>query len=297
MKCPKCYFIGFDNGQRCKNCGYQFSLAVDRDPVELPLKTGDEPLGPLADFPIDANELAREPRQARGPDLPLFGGRAADDDRPLVSLPASPRAPVAVRKSSPVVRAAPARSAQPYEPELDLELPEPAARTAPAPAHARRDRTHDREENADAAAVSAGAVVASAWARLGAALLDLTLVCAVDATVLFFTLKICGLTFDQWRVIPPVPFLAFVAMLDGGYMAGATAASGQTLGKLVTGIKVVTADPDAPTDRVPLGQAIVRSVGYLVSAFPAGLGFVPAFVGEERRALHDRLAHTRVVHV
>ena len=32
-----------------------------------------------------------------------------------------------------------------------------------------------------------------------------------------------------------------------------------------------------------------------LSALPLGLGFVPAFVGQDRRALHDRLADTRVV--
>jgi uncharacterized RDD family membrane protein YckC len=293
MKCPKCYFIGFDSGQRCKNCGYQFSLSVESDPLELPLKTGDEPMGPLADFPMEGNgAVRREAGSGTGSDLPLFGGRAADDDRPLVSLPASPRAPVAVRKSSPVVRAAaPAKSARTYEPELDLEPPEPP-RVAASPPQPR-----PRERDVDAQPAAAGLIVAPAAARLGAAMIDLLLVLAVDATVLFFTLKICGLTLEQARMIPAVPFLAFVAMLNGGYMAGATAASGQTLGKLVTGIKVVTADADAATDRVPLGPAIVRSVGYLVSAFPLGLGFVPAFVGEDRRALHDRLAHTRVVRV
>ncbi|PYR71610.1 MAG: hypothetical protein DMF86_25540 [Acidobacteria bacterium] len=46
---------------------------------------------------------------------------------------------------------------------------------------------------------------------------------------------------------------------------------------------------------MPFGQAVVRAAAYLVSAIPAGLGFVPAFFGRERRALHDRLADTRVV--
>jgi uncharacterized RDD family membrane protein YckC len=32
-----------------------------------------------------------------------------------------------------------------------------------------------------------------------------------------------------------------------------------------------------------------------VSALPAGLGFFPAFFGQDRRGLHDRLADTRVV--
>ena len=28
MKCPKCEYLGFDTGDRCRNCGYNFSLAV-----------------------------------------------------------------------------------------------------------------------------------------------------------------------------------------------------------------------------------------------------------------------------
>ena len=26
MKCPKCDYLGFETGDRCKNCGYDFSL-------------------------------------------------------------------------------------------------------------------------------------------------------------------------------------------------------------------------------------------------------------------------------
>jgi uncharacterized RDD family membrane protein YckC len=295
MKCPKCYFIGFDNGQRCKNCGYQFSLAVENDPLELPLKTGDEPLGPLGDFPIEPVESRRETPRVPTTDLPLFGSRAADDDRPLVSLPASPRAPVAVRKSSPAVRPVPPKNRPAYEPELDLEPSEAVRAPSPVLPLARPVRRPEPEPAADPSA--AGPTAAGVPARIGAAMIDLGLVLVVDAAVLYLTLKICGLPLDEWRKIPPVPFLSFIAMLNGGYMAGATAASGQSLGKLVTGIKVVTADLQASTDRVPLGQAVLRSVGYLASAFPVGLGFVPAVIGEERRALHDRLAHTRVVKV
>jgi hypothetical protein len=39
----------------------------------------------------------------------------------------------------------------------------------------------------------------------------------------------------------------------------------------------------------------LRAAAYAVSAAPAGLGFLPAVIGRERRALHDRLADTRVV--
>ena len=130
-----------------------------------------------------------------------------------------------------------------------------------------------------------------------AALIDSPSSSGIDVVVLYFTLKICELTFCRgarccrWRRCSRSSLL-----LNGGYLATFTAAGGQTIGKMATGIRVVPADPDAgATDRVPLGQAIVRAAGYLVSVLPAGLGFLPALFGPERRALHDRLADTRVV--
>ena len=48
---------------------------------------------------------------------------------------------------------------------------------------------------------------------------------------------------------------------------------------------------------MPLGHSVMRAAGYAVSALPAGLGFLPALVGAEKRAVHDRLADTRVVKV
>jgi uncharacterized RDD family membrane protein YckC len=47
--------------------------------------------------------------------------------------------------------------------------------------------------------------------------------------------------------------------------------------------------------QIHLGQAIVRTVGYLLSALPVGLGFVAGALGPDGVALHDRLADTRVV--
>ena len=34
MKCPKCEYLGFETGDRCKNCGYDFSLATVAAPRE-----------------------------------------------------------------------------------------------------------------------------------------------------------------------------------------------------------------------------------------------------------------------
>ncbi|HJR60237.1 MAG TPA: RDD family protein, partial [Vicinamibacterales bacterium] len=151
------------------------------------------------------------------------------------------------------------------------------------------------QPSADNEATAGGVANASAGRRLLAAVLDLTLLGAIDAAVLYSTLRLSGLEFAQAGRVPIVPFAAFLALLNGGYLAAFTAAGGQTIGKMAAGIKVVTMDEAVGSDRVPLGQAVLRAAGYLVSALPAGLGFLPGLFGAERRAVHDRLAHTRVV--
>src|SRR5258707_13468213 len=37
MKCPKCAYLGFETGDRCKNCGYDFSLlsTAESDPSDF----------------------------------------------------------------------------------------------------------------------------------------------------------------------------------------------------------------------------------------------------------------------
>jgi uncharacterized RDD family membrane protein YckC len=179
------------------------------------------------------------------------------------------------------------------EPELDLDFPAfspdepPARRTVVEPAVPAAPREID-------AAIPG--TVAGAWARLAAALIDVVLLAGINVAVLYFTLRLTGLAPADLSVLPPVPLFAFLLLLTGAYFVAFTAAGGQTIGKMATGIRVVPAGmaADGP-DRVPLGHAVVRAAAYLVSALPAGLGFLPALVGPERRAIHDRLADTRVV--
>ena len=306
MRCPKCSYITFDSGDRCRNCGYEFSLSVDPAAFELPIQTGDEPEGPLADFsleqldePMAAMPSGLAPAAVPDPapvrpitssfDLPLFGSPA--DDRPLVSAPAVPRAPLSVRKAAPIVQRQPPRRPADDAPRLDLVFPEEPAAAEPA----RSAATAFTRPDVAPAASSDTQAAASAGARATAAVIDALLLGGINLAVLHFTLKLCGLTYAEVAVIPPAPFLAFLFLLNGGYATAFTAAGGQSIGKMVTHIKVVPSDIDAWSDRVPLGQAVFRAAGYLISALPLGLGFLPALFGAEKRAIHDRLAHTRVV--
>ena len=83
------------------------------------------------------------------------------------------------------------------------------------------------------------------------------------------------------RVLPLAPLIAFLLLLNGGYLATFIAAGGQTIGKMATGIRVIPGDPDAgATARVrSWSPRIVRAACYWNLGAAAGLGFLPAAIG------------------
>ena len=69
--------------------------------------------------------------------------------------------------------------------------------------------------------------------------------------------------------------------------------SGQSIGKMLTGLRVVNSDGNSPT----LGKLFLRHfVGYLVTFLTLGLGFLPAILNKSGRALHDYLSGTIVIY-
>jgi uncharacterized RDD family membrane protein YckC len=312
MRCPKCQYLSFDNGERCRNCGYEFSLVVAAAPLDLAIQDGTEPLGPLVDLTLHGEGETSPSRAAvdvppaetdtGGLELPLFTARGRE--QPLVT-PASPRAPLSVRRGAPV----PSKPKAPHaprtprpavdEPLLELEAeppqPRPAAmeHAAEQPAFVRTEQRSSPRESAPPPDVTAGP--ASTPARVFAAIIDLAIVGGIDAAVLYLTLRVLEMHMAEARALPLVPFIAFLALLNGSYFAAFIAASGQTIGKMAAGIRVVPGDGADSAQRVSIGTAIVRAAAYVVSALPAGLGFLPGVIGKDHRALHDRLADTRVV--
>jgi uncharacterized RDD family membrane protein YckC len=128
-------------------------------------------------------------------------------------------------------------------------------------------------------------------ARLRAGVVDAALLIAIDAVVVWLTLRVAGVEPAQWRLLPLVPLVGFLFLLDTAYLVTFTAASGQTIGKMLSGVRVVYGEHA----RVPFGHAVLRSVALLVCALPLGLGLLPMFLDATRRGPHDRLAGTRVV--
>ncbi len=119
MKCPKCGYLGFEPVDRCRNCGYDFSLSSPTTMPELALRLDDQDVNPLddlamvdtampppptrsmSDVGMDLERLIGVPSaQVPSAELPLFGPPIPDDE-PLITRPSPPRQPLAVRRSTP----------------------------------------------------------------------------------------------------------------------------------------------------------------------------------------------------
>lgn len=297
MKCPKCGYLGFEPVERCRNCGYDFSLIPAPDLPELQLRGPDtRDASPLEDVAlIDAATAAIPPRAASRQatpaleritgspppttDLPLFGLPMADDV-PLITRPSRPRPPLAVRRGTPEVPKL--RAPQPPAPMLDLGTTDPNEEA----------RSVRESARAGAEAWSGGDTeVAGLQARVAASAIDLAMLAAIDLAVIYFTMQICGLGLADLEILPKAPLVAFLLAQNGGYLVVFTA-GGQTLGKMAADIRVVSARPDSSLD---LGRALLRTLVWIALAAPAGLGFLSAALSRDRRGLHDRCAGTRVV--
>jgi uncharacterized RDD family membrane protein YckC len=301
MKCPKCAYLGFDTGDRCKNCGYDFSLlagATSPPTPDLVIRTDDAETGApelwLDRLDRSIDEVTRpaagtdhlagvQPAAVTTADVPLPLFNVDDpDDVPLIALPVAPRPPLAVRRTpeAPRLRAVP-KVAPVTAPALDFceeaedtwedGRDEPAARTSE-----RASRVEGKRE--------------VGGRRLLAALIDHSLLLAIDLAIVYFTLRMAGLDTGDIRALPAAPLLTFIVLLKLAYFTSFTAVGGQTIGKMAAGIRVIA--EHGPIDSA---RAVRRTLAGVLSLATLGLGFLPAFFGADRRTLHDRLTHTRVV--
>lgn len=118
----------------------------------------------------------------------------------------------------------------------------------------------------------------------------------LQSTLGFFTLY--GLLGQRMTQSDPFrAFLGAVVALIGagiaiGYPVGFWVLLGQTPGKLLMGLRIERVNGQPLTIR----RALLRYVGYWLSAIPLGLGFLWVLVDDERQAWHDKLAGTYVTY-
>jgi uncharacterized RDD family membrane protein YckC len=71
------------------------------------------------------------------------------------------------------------------------------------------------------------------------------------------------------------------------------AASNQTLGMMITDLRVVGSDEKRPL----IGQLVRRCLGFLVSFFGLGIGLLWSLFDPKSRCFHDRVSHTHVIRI
>ena len=126
------------------------------------------------------------------------------------------------------------------------------------------------------------------WIRATARLLDGFLLTAVEIPVTFV-----GLMF--WGIGPLAEAIGFVTGLNvvfgTFYFVFCHGQWGQTIGKMVFKIKVVT------VEGLPLSMktSVIRYVCEALSALTLGIGYLMAGVRSDKRGLHDLVGKTRVV--
>ena len=308
MKCPKCDYLGFEPVDRCRNCGYEFSLTSSAAPPDLRIRpavtdsgqllgdlalTSPDSVVPSSDTLRTAGRAGAAPVAAQGvstpSELPLFGSSMADD-APLITRPSPPRQPLAVRRSTPEVARLRSESRPPPLDQALPELGEPVSAIVPTmpPRVARATPAALREPAQSAVPPTQAAPV---QARVAAATIDLLVLLALDAIVVYFTLQICGLTLDDLALLPKAPLLGFLAAQDLSYFV-VFAVGGQTLGQMAMGVQVLLDGSERTPD---VSRALFRTLLWLVMLAPAGLGLLTVFLDSGYRGFHDRIARTRVV--
>ena len=148
------------------------------------------------------------------------------------------------------------------------------------------------------------------WIRLGAALIDISILIA-GLYILY-----CTISQSFFWIFPDSHKFAMslVDIIHGGsvsggivwliallllvFLIGSTiyttvpwAATGQTVGKMALGIKIIRTD-SSPLD---LRFAFIRFLGCLLSVASLGIGFIILAFDSHKQSLHDRIADTYVV--
>jgi uncharacterized RDD family membrane protein YckC len=90
-----------------------------------------------------------------------------------------------------------------------------------------------------------------------------------------------------------IPYFLMIFVLVFGYFTLFHFLTGQTLGKMLTGLRVESLEREPLT----IVQAFLRSVGGLIQLVPVGLGFLSVLLYPQQRGLSDRLAGTLVVNL
>jgi uncharacterized RDD family membrane protein YckC len=127
------------------------------------------------------------------------------------------------------------------------------------------------------------------WIRALAAGLDFIVFAVVQSSLGLIGRRLLGTDAESAATLKPLTAF-FTLVFAGAYTTVLHSLAGQTIGKMLVGVRVVAGEEGPP----PFGAALLRFGAYFASAATLTLGFVMAGLRHDKRALHDLIAGTRV---
>lgn len=127
------------------------------------------------------------------------------------------------------------------------------------------------------------------WIRVVAALVDLVIFALVQFSLGLVAGRAWGLDIDAGPVLHGMVLL-FTLLFAALYTTVLHSMGGQTIGKLLVGVRVMGVDGEPLT----AGAALLRWFACFVSLIPLGGGFLMAGLRRDKRGLHDLIAGSRV---
>lgn len=300
MTCPSCAAPLAAGEGRCPACGSLVAPPVEGALAPDPLASRAK-VEPLREIPgmrkrertwkDEVRDRVRHRRQERGGgELPLFPDELESDAAGL-DPPAGTSDPGTPPDAGPdAIELGDADLDLPLHssrggPPLRVELParEPEAVSQPLPKRDEPGRAVDDSRRP----VERPARPAE---RAQAAVIDVGLLMALWALIVYFASRAAHVSVEGLSAV--WPWLAgYLAALGLVYATYFTSVTGQTVGKLALGLRVVDVAGQPPRALRALARVTLGSVG-VAAAF---LGLLPVLFDPARRALHDRLLRTRVI--
>ncbi len=137
------------------------------------------------------------------------------------------------------------------------------------------------------------------WARIMAFFIDIIILSSCYAAVMTIlaqafrqTVFVDFYSLLNLSLFSMVVFFTMPSFLVINYFVIFHACGGQTVGKMLMGIRVV----DRAGEELTLGASFLRLTGYLLSFLPMGAGFFWAVLDKDKEAWHDKLAFSQVIY-
>jgi uncharacterized RDD family membrane protein YckC len=294
MDCPQCHNNETNSSGVCLVCGYH-----TEEPPKIIEEANHESPSPKSDLPQWRQELSER----------LQAIKQKKDSNVKAAPPVVPPAPVIDKprhQPNPVPKPRQtAASPAPRPPAPQQKILAPLAKADPQEIEKLIDKAVSRqsvqspEDRPSLPSASVPIKEQPDFYEEKLILLSRTLAGLVDLMIVALCAGIIIIASDYFSGIITLDFISFTVysalllLTHLVYSIFFLAASTQTIGMMITDLRVVGRDGRRPL----LRQIFSRCFGYLLSLFVLGIGLAWSLFDAENRCFHDRLSGTQVVRI